>query len=438
MRLKFTFLSIFFIINILNVIATTEVRSCWDHNDPLNPKERIKVPCYSTTSEQSNDFEKRDDANMFSVTLSCLVDDKTLCDKVQTAFNEAGRIITETILLNTQVTVNASFVDFCTEYQTCPTNGVIILGGASPAKTIEITDDDGVDRLFPQSLVKQMNISNSPTYSAFDIFALFNSGADYWFDGDGTISSSQSDFLFVILHELIHGLGFTTGYDDYINDVPEALTPLVSVNQVSLLSDAFLFNGFVEYIFDKFMVVLPSGKRVTDISKQLNNFTGGVFNSTNEFVSEFKASPQYPLAEQMFTYATTSNSLGLLPVGSNDISKAIILETSLVKYVSGSSVSHVDYQTYSNTSDFLMRYLQNHGIRLSQFIKSGGDYSGGPIGPKLRLFLSWIGYTIRNETVDILYEPTTDNNNGESNAHHNYPPTIIILLLITASFFLWM
>ncbi|CAG8549653.1 1088_t:CDS:2 [Diversispora eburnea] len=413
--MKLKFLSIFFIINILNVlnvIATTNVRRCWDHINPLNPKERIKVPCYSTTSERSNDFEKREDVNMFNVTLRCLVDDETLCNKVQAAFDEAGRIITETILFNTQVTVNASFVDFCTEYQSCTTNGTIVLGGASPAKTIQLTDDDGIDRLFPQSLVKQMNLSYPLDYSTFDILALFNSNGNYWFDGDGSINQSQSDFLFVILHELIHGLGFTTGYDDYINYEPEALTPEVTVDPISPLSDAFTFSGFVEYIFDKFMVILPSGKRVTDITKQLNNFTGeGVFSSTNEFVTKFKASPQYPIAEQMFTNASTPNSLGLLPVGSNDASKAIILETSLVNYVPGSSISHVDFKTYSNTSDFLMKYLQTPGITLSQFIKNGGDYSGGPIGPKLRLFLKWIGYIVKNDTVDILYEPTTDNNN---------------------------
>lgn len=128
-----TSLIILFIINILNELAAAsyEVRGCWEHRNPFSPKERTKVPCRSTTPERSNSISnnrKRSTDNMFDISVDCLVDNSTLCSKVKNAFDQAGQIITDTLLLNTQVTVNATFVDFCTVYGLCATSGTIILG----------------------------------------------------------------------------------------------------------------------------------------------------------------------------------------------------------------------------------------------------------------------------------------------------------------------
>ncbi|CAG8458424.1 3397_t:CDS:2 [Dentiscutata erythropus] len=387
-------LSLFFIVGFAIVYADN-TPICWDHPNPLKPSERKRAPCYSATNTNSNDLSltKRDDSDMFNVTFTCLANNQTLCNKVKNAFDTAGQIITAAIAFKIPVTVNATFTDFCSTLSQCSlSSGTLTLGGAAPARTIQITDDDGVQRLFPQSLVKQRNFTGgNHTYSAFDIFAIFNSQADYWFEGDGRMKDTQSDFLFVILHELIHGLGFTSGYDDFFNVPPKALTPQVSFVEGT---GGFTFNGFVEMIFDKCMVILPSGQRVSNITNQLNTFKG-TFTSIQDFVTTFNASSQHQLALNMMVYATTPNSLGLLPPKSTDISNATILETTLNPYRSGSSVSHFDYKTYTRTSDFLMRYLQERGLTLRQSIYLGGNYPNGPIGPKLRSFLQSMGYTIQ-------------------------------------------
>ncbi|CAG8759290.1 2854_t:CDS:2, partial [Dentiscutata erythropus] len=338
-------LPLFFIVGFA-IVCADNTPICWDHLNPLKPSERKRVSCYSTTNTNSNDlsFTKRDESDMFNVTFTCLVNNQTLCNKVKNAFDSAGQIIAAAIAFKTPVTVNATFTNFCSVSKQCSlTSGT--LGGASPARSIQITDDDGVQRLFPQSLVKQKNFTgiNHSMYSDFDIFAIFNSQAGYWFEGDGEMKNSQSDFLFVILHELIHGLGFTSGYDDFINVSPQALTPQI----FSEGTGDIIFSGFVEMVFDKCMAILPSGQRISNITKQLN---------------------------------TTF----LLPPKSTDISNATILETTLNPYSFGSSVCHFDYKTYNRTSDFLMRYLQERGLTLRQFIYLGGNYPYGPIGPKLR------------------------------------------------------
>ncbi|CAG8537904.1 12827_t:CDS:2 [Racocetra fulgida] len=297
---------------------------------------------------------------MFVVTFRCLVNNQTLCDKVKNAFTTAAQIITAAIAFTTPVTVNATFTDFCSLLSQCATT-------SGTLTTIQFLDDDGVQRLYPQSLMKQKNVTgvNRSFYSDYDILALFNSQADYWFEGDG----------------------FTSGYDDFLNTPPEALTPQIMYAQGP---GGMIFAGFIEMAFDKCMVILPSGQRVTNITQQLNTFKGTFING-QDFIAKFKASPQYQLALKMMAEATTPHSLGLLPPNSTDVKDAIILETTINPYRSGSSVSHVDYKTYTKTSDFLMRYLQERGITLRQSVALGGSYPNGPIGPKLRIFLQSIG-----------------------------------------------
>ncbi|RIB20983.1 hypothetical protein C2G38_2301848 [Gigaspora rosea] len=434
-------LYIFFIVGFA-IVCADNTPICWDHPNPLKPSERKRAPCYSTANTNSNDlsFTKRDESDMFLVTFTCLANNQTLCDKVKNAFITAGQIITAAIAFKIPVTVNATFSDFCSLLNECSlTSGTLTLGGAAPARSIQILDEDGVQRLYPQSLVKQKNITGigRSMFTAFDIFALFNSQANYWFEGDGKMLESQSDFLFVILHELIHGLGFSSGYDDFLNMPPKALTPQIVFTDGI---EGFTLNGFIETAFDKCMVILPSGQRISsNVTKQINAFKG-TFTSTQEFVTDFEASPQYQLALRMLSLATTPHSLGLLPPNSTDISNATILETTLNPYRSGSSVSHVDYKIYTRTSDFLMRYLQERGLTLRQSIYLGGNYPYGPIGPKLRSFLQSIGYTIQYKSSPFDPIPGSNPfNAGKPNAELciSLIPYISSFLLIGLVITLW-
>ncbi|CAG8456751.1 4929_t:CDS:2, partial [Dentiscutata erythropus] len=320
--------------------------------------------------------------NKFEVTFNCGTTNITLCNKVQNQFEEIGTIITSVLILNSPITVNASFVDFCTALGECDSGSqYITLGGAIPARTIQLQDDDGRIREYPQALVKQFQFDKHPEYSQFDILAMFNSkDTDFWFTGDPQIKSYQQDFLLVALHEIIHGLGFVSNWDDYINYRPEALTPVISTK----------FNRFLESAFDKYMIYIPTGERIsTIITKELDKFTNksnNQFSSFQNFASKFKASPQYKISLDMMKKAITPFSLGFLPHGYTNASDAVILETSLKPYTEGSSISHVDLTTYNSTSDFLMKFLADQKITLEN--KTNGN---NPIGPKLKLVLETLG-----------------------------------------------
>jgi len=272
------------------------------------------------------------------------------------------------------------------------------LGGAAPARTIKLQDDDGLIRLYPQALVKQFQFNLHPEFGPFDITALFNAeGASFWFEGDPPISQDQQDFLYVVLHEMIHGLGFASGWEDYINEIPEAMTPEISVTGNP--TKQFTFDGFLETPFDKHIVHIPTGNKTSAFTGELNQFqeiVGVEFEDDFDFITKFRDSPQYQIAEKMMNFSIIRNSLGFLPRGADNADDAIILETNLNPYQPGSSVSHVDFRTYEKTSDFLMKYLADHGADLNTIIASrnenynNGDYNAA-IGPKLILILETMG-----------------------------------------------
>ncbi|KAK9762470.1 hypothetical protein K7432_011748 [Basidiobolus ranarum] len=373
----------------------TDEPICYENMRPWDASSQVQVPCKMVeASKIRGDKVLAVDANStMQLSFHCSSDEAT-CSKVRATFDTAFKLILNVITLQESVTVNASFVPFCKELGECNSQ-YRILGSAGPARTMIMTDDDGRRRSFPQALLKQQKLNRHPVYSKFDITAAFNADANFWLPTDGRqITSSRSDLLFVIVHELIHGLGLTSSWADYINDVPQVLTPNILVSNTK---NSLVFGGFFENAFDRYLVEYPSMRPISQITDELNQSFGGPgapFVSEAQFVSTFAVSSQYSAGVRLFNLSTTPQSLAFLPKNTSTSADPIILETSLKPYAQGSSISHFDYKTYTNTADFLMRYMEDPGTTLEATIKKGGNYAGGPIGPHLTSILQTLGYEI--------------------------------------------
>ncbi|RIA84490.1 hypothetical protein C1645_832164 [Glomus cerebriforme] len=359
--------------------------------------------------------------NMFETTLHCSSTEE-ICTKVKASFDLAGEILSSTIHFVEKIKVNATFKPLCEKKGHCEDEE--ILGSAGPIRFHPMIDDDDMVRLYPQSLVKQFQYHTHLEYSQYDIGAIFNSEAKYWFGNINNsnnnynigIEKNQFDFLYIILHELIHGLGFGSSWDQYYIGL---ITPLIinkfngiSVNIESNDNNNNYNKGkvkFVEWAFDKYVILMGNGTKVSSITQELNKFfdqssLDNVEITQRDFEINFHNSKQYNIAKQMFDIAQTPNTIGFLSKENNNNSKEkrdlnkdiVLLETSFNPFRVASSISHIDNSLYSNTEDFLMRPIIMNGVTLQQEIINGGNYSGGPIGPKLKQILATLGYLTKD------------------------------------------
>lgn len=210
----------------------------------------------------------------------------------------------------------------------------------------------------------------------------------------------------------MHGLGFYSGWNQYIT--PNALMPDPSpflanqlISMINPMSTALHKFQFLESAMDRIMSIVSQQQKdvpVSDITKQLNKIQ---VNTIDQLVTSANFKP----AMDMAFFATYPNSLGLKP--GNALNDTVLLETGLKPFQPGSSISHVDYKTYTMTPDFLMRFMQDRGMTLQDAIKRGGGK--GPIGPLLLSVLEELGYATVNKPNNVPHlsvfrqEATTQN-----------------------------
>jgi len=203
----------------------------------LSPKTLRKVACGKWTTQEkninNNDVNKlveEGNDTMFQIKVTCSVNDEK-CDKAKKAFYGGGKTISNTLRLKEKITVNAKF---CVgKSDSCPV-GDRVIGITLPNKLYSLlSDDDKLERIYPQALVKQFQFPRHPQYDDFDISIFINAGIDFHFTDDITpINPSQYDIEFTITHELLHGLGFYSFWGPYYYDssAAQALWPVISGN----------------------------------------------------------------------------------------------------------------------------------------------------------------------------------------------------------------
>ncbi|CAG8764296.1 429_t:CDS:2, partial [Acaulospora colombiana] len=170
---------------LLLVLTPTIFAQCFAPN-PRNPKQLNPVACeLITETENAINFNTiRSPTSMFSFNLTCIAND-TICEKVENALEYAINVVSSYLILNTPIILNASFTSFCGLIPNCSDSDVLGLG--SPSRWLLMQDDDDVQRLYPQALVKQFQLKTHLAYDQADILVDFNSDNSYWFEGDPPI-----------------------------------------------------------------------------------------------------------------------------------------------------------------------------------------------------------------------------------------------------------
>ncbi|CDS09349.1 hypothetical protein LRAMOSA10709 [Lichtheimia ramosa] len=215
------------------------------------------------------------------------------------------------ILIQSEYSVKLEYFSFCDRSCANDTYGFGVPGSqfALNAKS------SGVDRnyIYPQTLARQLvqfiKISTWADYdvriainhdvymNAVDLEAAKSSGwngtgvppgGKYWFQGDGDIGDNQVDMVYIILHELIHGIGFISSWAAYFY-IPQSpyyklvegifeeeelrlVTPEPTLYIPGEAGQAYITGFESTMIFDKFLNVTYESLNETDFIS-LQNFT---------------------------------------------------------------------------------------------------------------------------------------------------------------------
>ncbi|GAN01038.1 dolichyl-diphosphooligosaccharide--protein glycosyltransferase subunit 1 [Mucor ambiguus] len=361
----------------------------------------------------SNKIDTSTQQNNLTFDLTCKAS-ASECQGVSATLSKATDIISDIFQFETPLVINASYVNFCQEYQDCHHDAKYAsIGQAYPSISYVMMDNtDKMTRLYPQPLLKQYtNMSEKPSWTQYDIEAQFNNEINWYFANNADpIQSSQTDFLRNVVHELIHGLGFMTSWND---DFYEAILPLfdsgkiehfitptllAQTNNHQLMSDYSAnqpFWGFVEFPFDKYIHFKNNNTNsytsFTSITQQLNHFSSSnaTFRNMVDLANAWYNSDEYSSSKRLYTKAVTF--LDVLAVIDNE--PLLFLETSVNPFSSGSSLCHVDQSQYLNTTEYLMVYLANTGIDITQLEQM---FPQGPIGPKLLKVMATLGYRVKS------------------------------------------
>lgn len=404
--------------------ASTQVNAnyaCYDHPNPLNRNEIRPVPCAQRaklTSDFSTKLSVTANAQSSGLQIVFNCDSSVTasnCANANKGFQLAKQYIEDVLLLEVPVILNATFTSFCATLQQC--NSAII-GQAGPKRTFRLVDTDNVERLYPQALVKQFRFTNDIPFDSYDISALFNADISWWYPYDSSTSITNSeDFVSTIAHEIVHGLGFMSAWNDYFGILVDgkaitSVQPYMEFAQASNGNKRFV--GFFGMALDRLMYEFPTGKPNSDRIAAINQFHIADSSADwqtfyNSIIRNFESSSQYSLATAFLKMATNQvGTLALQPIKAdtdpfqND--GKLWLETRLRTWQSGSSLSHVAQATYNASSDFLMCYSDYGRKTYIQRINDSGNITGNLIGPRLLNTFELLGYPTKR-TPAPLYRP---------------------------------
>ncbi|KAI8885053.1 hypothetical protein K501DRAFT_180880 [Backusella circina FSU 941] len=169
----------------------------------------------------------------------CELDD-IFCKKVLNSTLSAGNSLAQVINLKTKIVIQVAYYSFCQKQCSNSTYG---WGTSSSQFTVHLEEAD-YNFMYPQPLTKQISQfsnKNNTNWIHYDVAIDLNhdmymnafdsdpqddtlngtgipSGGGYWFSNDSTIMEHQVDLSYVILHEMIHGLGMASSWAPYFSD----------------------------------------------------------------------------------------------------------------------------------------------------------------------------------------------------------------------------
>ena len=372
----------------------------------------------SKTSQASKRFKRSSDSGRFIFDVVCGNIGNDSCNKAQQEANEVAARLEQVLVLNKSIKMQINFVSFCL---TSCSNDTIARTG--PTTYFALRDKPTV--LYPQSLVKQLATNQDAlSFSKYDAVINFNSdfskgGFRFYFESyDSSTHYSRYSFKFIVSHELMHGLGLVTSFDEYIDmsqNRPQQLQASVAQYQVPSTSHLLSPSPNLNILKKRDAVFQPKSSVASSSAFQFLN----VFDT---FLVDVRTNSR--LNDTFMTYFYTSKSpLPILTLyhasslyNASTIRYAIQfdtgtetfpMDTSFSEFSSGSTMSHVDNSLGEGALDEMMWSMAGH-TRTTDL--NGGRMS--PLGYYQLRILETMGYKLKIDPNSIPKSISTSMQHG--------------------------
>ncbi|KAI8144746.1 hypothetical protein BJV82DRAFT_606123 [Fennellomyces sp. T-0311] len=395
----------------------------------------------SANSNRTPDFSM-EVSQQVRVDLFCIVD-PAFCERVAESLKDAAMRFNEVVNVKNDLVIQATYYSFCDKG--CA-NDTFAWGAPSSQFTLPFEDGADLNYIYPQALAKQLApYSNTSAWANHDIAIELNHdmymnsinydkaysdgwnntgvppGGLYYFQND-TITAEQVDLRYIILHEILHGLGFVSSWAAYFANEASPFRSLIQgiidPDELQLVTPSpywfikqqtgpIFVTGFQPtMIFDKFLYInnpqsnTSRPESLASIGFDMQNFCvqdnqAFIIN----FVQEFNRSNQSRTANRLWTSMSEEGTLSFhFPPAAVENSSYITnsylnqtyttmklltgdqaltspMELSDRNFRPGISISHLD-DSYNATPDFIMTAAYIRGERLEDIVEEA--YSNLP------------------------------------------------------------
>jgi hypothetical protein len=321
------------------------------------------------------------------------------CSKYAEALKEAAEILESRLVLTQLVRIETNFQPFCNDINNSNLGKECsvfdrTLGMAAPTAMFvfnkTMANRVGLDSEYgyPPGLAKQY-VPGDKELPDYDVFAVFNSGFNWFLPSTvnpvwgksisihgGFLNQTREvsfDLVQVAIHEYIHGLGFISSWTEYSSmffpsyltfdgqgSVTGMLPPWIYTKYMSDRLTGIWFDSYQRIIRNSLIETLKTATNQVSFEKKYNTSLG------------------YKVGAAVMQLFTTPQSV-LIWYPSNDDKMTFGVINTPRTFSYGSSVSHLDANTYSGIGSYVMRPSATGGIPFNRMIPNSRSLLGSAV-----------------------------------------------------------
>ncbi|KAJ9090022.1 hypothetical protein DSO57_1006724 [Entomophthora muscae] len=337
------------------------------------PKVLGRDEAYNTTSRLAKrDSRIASEQGRVEWILECTVEKHT-CKKVTDAVRLMSRFIENVIILE-PITIKLKFEKICDLY----VGKFKMIAVCETSHLVRVNENQQTP--YPQALYKQNDHNEQHYLKDYDMLITFD---DYYFPNDypNTQGMCELDFMLILTHEVLYGLGFASSLHALTSDI---FSPIPKVRRI-MSSETELMVSFLFTEFDNHILNEKNSKPLKHYAAKLRDLGPIHFKPGQDYKNLIQNQPHYKIFKEL-----SSSSNHDYFNASNNIK--VYLKTSSV--FSSMSLSHIDSSTYKNTRDETMMAKSGSGVGLLDLFHDDAKWLTSPFGPKTLAILSTLGYRI--------------------------------------------